>query len=118
MQRFLVKIGDAVLSILLAGGISPQTTGTWSRTGNLNQARFNASATLLNNGKVLVFGTQYQLRHAKLIFLSELYDPGAGVWTASGNTKGVRLNNTATLLSGQSAGRWRMFFRMRDLHHE
>lgn len=118
MERFLVKIGDAVLSILLAGGISAQTTGTWSRTGNLNQARFNASVTLLNNGKVLVFGGQYQLRHAKLIFLSEPYDPGAGFWTASGNTKGVRLNSTATLLSNGKCWRGRMFFRMRDQHHE
>jgi N-acetylneuraminic acid mutarotase len=84
--------------MLLATSIAAQTSGTWMYTGNLNQARFNHSAVLLNTGKVLVFGGQYALRHAKAILLSELYDPATGVWTSSGSSNGSLEYGTATLL--------------------
>jgi len=90
---------SAVAALLLpAMSIVAQTSGTWMYTGRLNQARFNHSSVLLNNGKVLVFGGQYQLRHAKAILLSELYDPVTGVWTPSGNSNAALEYGTATLL--------------------
>ena len=95
----LLMVCVLVLVVLVATGIGAQTSGVWTLTGSLNQARFNHTAALLNSGKVLVLGGQYQLRHAKMIFLSELYDPSTGSWTASGNTNGARLNSTATLLA-------------------
>jgi hypothetical protein len=73
-------------------------TGAWSFTGSLNVARYWHSATLLQDGRVLVAGgsndgdLEFTLRDA------ELYDPVAGTWspTAFLNTSGVL--NTATLL--------------------
>lgn len=76
-----------------------QASAVWTLTRSLNQGRFNRTAVLLNSGKVLVTGGQYQLRHAKAILLSELYDPNTGSWTASGNTNSAHINSTATLLA-------------------
>ena len=90
----IVQAVDAVYAASAA-----QVSGAWAFTGSLNQARFNHTAVLLNSGKVLVIGGQYQLRHAKAIFLSELYDPSSGSWTASGNTNGAHINSTATLMA-------------------
>ena len=65
-------------------------TGTWSFTGNLNTAVESHTATLLQNGKVLVLGEGP----------AELYDPDTGTWTSVGSLGGNigRLGHTATLL--------------------
>ena len=99
MRTSTPKTYFLILLLLVATSIGALTSGVWTLTGSLNQARFNHQAVLLNNGKVLVLGGQYQLRHAKIIFLSELYDPSTGTWTASGNTNGAHINSTATLLA-------------------
>ena len=49
-------------------------TGTWSNTGSLNNARFDHTATLLPNGKVLVVGG-FDVGSGTLES-AELYDPG------------------------------------------
>ena len=54
-------------------------TGIWSYTGSLNVPRFFHTATLLADGKVLVFGNSQQ--YADLS--SEIYDPATGVWSFS-----------------------------------
>ena len=71
-------------------------TGTWSFTGNLNTAVESHTATLLQNGLVLVAGgyADGPLNSA------ELYDPDTGKWTSVGILGGNigRYNHTATLL--------------------
>jgi len=64
--------------------------GVWSITGSLNVARFNHTATLLPNGKVLVAGGAGNS--------AELYDPATGVWTYTGGMHYARSGHTATLL--------------------
>lgn len=99
--------------VLIAGGdgptfalsVSPTTElyaaapspglGTWTNTGFLNVARFEATQTLLPGGKVLLAGgysTQGPTNAA------ELYDPGAGKWSLTGSLATARGNHTATLL--------------------
>jgi hypothetical protein len=65
-------------------------TGTWSFTGNLNVAIEAHTATLLQNGKVLVLaGVGY----------AELYDPDTGMWSSVGIPGGnIGFGHTATLL--------------------
>lgn len=94
--------------VLVAGGVGSNspliasnsaelydpTTGTWSPTGSLNNARFNHTATLLPNGKVLVIGGQ----NDPGISTAELYDPVTGFWTNTPAPGVPRYLHTATLL--------------------
>ena len=63
-------------------------TGTWSFTGNLNTAVGSHTATLLQNGKVLVLAGSS----------AELYDPDTGEWSSTGHLNRARSSRTATLL--------------------
>src|SRR2546427_241247 len=76
-------------------------SGTWSSTGNLNTRRFEHTATLLPNGKVLVAGGVHcDPNGVNCIPLdaAELYDPAAGTWSGTGNLNIARHDHTATLL--------------------
>ena len=79
-------------------------TGTWSSTGPLNRARFNHTATLLPNGKVLVAGgVRYRVSGGVTfpvnLAKSELLDPDTGTWSFASNLNTPRNLHTATLLS-------------------
>ena len=73
-------------------------TGTWSSTGNLNQRRALHTATLLTTGKVLVAGGFFVDGLPNITDRSELYDPGTGTWSNTGNLNSGRRFHTATLL--------------------
>ena len=70
-------------------------TGTFSVTGSLNAARFNASAVAVTTGKVLVAGgfdgTAYPAA-------AELYDPVAGTFQTTGLLNTPRANATAIIM--------------------
>ena len=65
-------------------------------TGSLSTARSGYTATLLQNGKVLVAGG-YNSTDGVLAS-AELYDPATGDWTATGSLATARRFHTATLL--------------------
>ena len=67
----------------------------WRVTGNLNNKRGDHTATLLQNGMVLVAaGAEGATRLAS----AELYDPASGTWTATDSLNTARWVHTATLL--------------------
>ena len=72
------------------------STATWSPAANLNFHRYNHSATLLPNGKVLVAGGVDD--GYTIIRSAELYDPVANTWTPTASLISARQNHTATLL--------------------
>ena len=77
------------------------TNGTWTTTGALKNPRYGHTATLLASGKVLVaggMGTNGSNVNLTNLYTSELYDPDAGVWTASGVIAAPHDGPTATLL--------------------
>jgi WD40 repeat protein len=80
-------------------------TAKWSVTGNLNLARDSHTATLLQNGKVLIAGgtegTLIDAGEYVRLASAELYDPATGSWTVTGSLHTARYYHTATLLSDE-----------------
>ena len=70
-------------------------TGTWSLTGSLNTDRVGFTATLLQNGKVLIAGGW---EDDVTLNSAELYDPETGTSNVTGNLLTARYSATATLL--------------------
>jgi hypothetical protein len=71
-------------------------SGTFAPTSNhMTAARFGMTATLLNNGKVLIAGGQ---NSGGVVNSAELYDPAADTFTATGNLNAARTGASATLL--------------------
>ena len=69
-------------------------TGAWKLTGSLNHARDAHTATLLQDGRVLVAGGF----DGVAIGIVEIYDPDTGVWIYSQPLRTPRSHHTATLL--------------------
>jgi len=67
-------------------------------TGSMNNARPGHTATLLNNGQVLVTGGSPD-NDEDVLASAELYDPATGTFTVTGSMNDNRLDHTATLLN-------------------
>ena len=90
--------------VLVAGGFDGNsltsaelydpTSGTWSITGNLVNARAFHTATLLPNGGLLVAGGLDS--NGLALTSAELYDPASGIWTATGNLVNARASHSNT----------------------
>lgn len=101
-------------SVLVAGGVSPNgenspplaycevydsVPGTFSVTGALNIARYDATANLLNDGTVLIAGGEaWQTASNAPTSTAEVYDPSTGGFSVTGSMSTARANQTSTLL--------------------
>jgi hypothetical protein len=73
---------------------------SWTRSGLLNSARSNPTAVLLADGRVLVAGGRYidKVHAPRILDSSELWDPGSGVWSRTGNLAHPRIGASAVVL--------------------
>jgi len=98
------RIGDCPPGPRGSAELYDPITGTWTDTGSFAIARWYHTATLLSSGQVLVAGglagnPQNPFENTTS---TQLYDPGTGMWTPSGNMSIARSHHTATSLpSGQ-----------------
>ena len=89
-------------------------TGTWTPTGSMTTARFGHTATLLQNGQVLVAGGDGTCVSGScpVLATAELYNPATGTWAQDGaagasatrNYSAVLLHNGQVLFSGGENG--------------
>lgn len=88
-----------VLAIGLAAGVAiqAQTSGTWTKTGNMKTAR-EPAAILLANGQVLVAGGDGS---NGLLASAELYNPATGQWRATGSMNSAGGGAMTLLRNGQ-----------------
>jgi len=101
--------------LLVAGGLIISGTGTevlnsaelydseagvWSTTAPMNSPRASHSATLLNDGTVLVAGGISRGQTAALVTLAstEIYDPVSNTWSSGPDMQQPRHDHTAVLL--------------------
>jgi len=94
--RVLIAGGDnRTGTVFTSAELFDPATRSFVATGELNQARKGATATLLPNGKVLIAGGQDT---GGALSSAELYDPVARSFSLTGNMRTPRTQHTATLL--------------------
>ena len=98
--------------VLIAGGTTNANVGgvtataeiydptaqTFTQTGSMTVQRQGATATVLNDGRVLLAGGVQNIGFRSELSSAELYDPVAGTFTATGSMRTAREGHTATLL--------------------
>ena len=89
-------MGFDALDSNTTGSDNALASWSWRVTRSLNTARSGHTATLLQNGMVLVAGgTDSDFNRSAS---AELYDPASRTWTATGSLNTARYMHTATLL--------------------
>jgi len=96
----LIAGGGNSVGTLATVELYTPATGTFTLTGSMTTPRYAHTATLLNNGEVLVTGGLDELVNTTARLISaELYDPTIGRFTATSNMNVSRYSHTATLLT-------------------
>ena len=96
--KVLIVGGEINNNALSSTEIYNPTTDTFTATSSMSTARSVPTATLLNNGKVLIAGG-WSAASPYGISSAELYDPASGTFTPTGSMTTGGDAGTATLLS-------------------
>jgi hypothetical protein len=92
---YVVKAEDnTTASYVVTVTVAPAAPG-FTATSSLATGRYYHTATLLQDGKVLVAGGLYT---GGVLASAELYDPALGTWSPTGSMFSARSRHTATLL--------------------
>jgi hypothetical protein len=103
--RFLASTRTSILLLCFlsqhAQTALAQVAGTFTPTGHMTAARAFHTATLLQDGRVLIAGGENVDKigsASKTLASAELYDPATGTFAATGDITTARTRHTATLL--------------------
>jgi N-acetylneuraminic acid mutarotase len=89
-------VNGAYASLASAELYNPTKKGKWTVTGSMSVGRDYFTATLLQNGEVLVAGgTDFEIN---CYATAELYNPSTGQWTLTGSMSEPRCLHSATFL--------------------
>src|SRR5580693_6364927 len=96
-MKFPLRTRVSILSLLCVAAFSTPhgNSQAQSMTGSMNAPRVNHTATLLNNGQVLIVGGA---QNGGFLASAELYNPSTGTFTYTGSLNTARELHTATLL--------------------
>ena len=99
----LISGGSATNNIndyLATAELYNPANGTFTSTGSMNTVRASHTATLLNNGMVLIVGGISSANNtSEYPAAAELYDPAKGTFSTVGSLNAARVYHTATLLN-------------------
>lgn len=94
MRKASVSVWLCLVTLFLGVNFNVQAQ-TWSFTGNMNYYHASHTATLLNNGEVLIAGG---LELGESPINAELYNPSSDSFTVTGNLNTGRYDHAAALL--------------------
>lgn len=94
----IATTGALALNLFFGSPTAQAATNTWEETGSMTKARFEFTATLLKNGKVLATGGGTS-GWAGRTATAETYDPGSGRWAAIASMNSPRQGHQAILLA-------------------
>jgi Kelch motif len=83
---------------LMTAELYDPNTRTLTRTGDMTTPRVSPTATLLNDGRVLIVGNEYK-PNEKLRNTADLYDPRTGTFTKTGDSVTNQTGGGAVLLN-------------------
>jgi large repetitive protein len=102
--QVLVAGGEATVNgaftVFASAELYNPAAGTWTRTGRMNAAREQHTATLLTNGQVLAAGGYNDadpFNHS--LASAELYNPATGTWALTGSLNAPRDGHQAVRLA-------------------
>jgi WD40 repeat protein len=94
----LVDVGGQVLATAEAELFDP-ASGSFAPVGSMTNVRYLHTATLLNDGTVLVAGGVGDTTGSNPFAAAEVFDPTSGTFTPTGSMGTPRSQHTATLLN-------------------